>query len=90
MSLIKIELKNYSNPYNPTTKIKFLVPSVETHRDASLLVKLIVYDFLCNETATLVNEYKPAGHYEMEFNSHSDECQNLLSKHFTEINSVSH
>ncbi|MCL4279528.1 MAG: T9SS type A sorting domain-containing protein, partial [Ignavibacteriaceae bacterium] len=30
-----------------------------------------------NEVATLVNEEKPAGSYEVEFNSHSDEGQNL-------------
>jgi len=32
---------------------------------------------LGNEVVTLVNEYKPAGSYEVEFGSHSDEGQNL-------------
>jgi hypothetical protein len=36
-------------------------------------VRLKVYDILGNEGATLVNEYKPAGNYEIEFNSHSNE-----------------
>jgi len=30
-----------------------------------------VYDILGNEVATLVDEYKPAGNYEVEFNSSS-------------------
>ena len=59
--------QNYPNPFNPTTKIKFSVPSVETHRDASLQVKLIVFDILGNEVATLMDEQKPAGTYEVEF-----------------------
>ncbi|MDZ7622925.1 MAG: hypothetical protein U5J96_00535 [Ignavibacteriaceae bacterium] len=31
------------------------------------------------ERLSPVNEYKPAGTYEVEFNSHSDEGQNLSS-----------
>ncbi|MCW8803041.1 MAG: YCF48-related protein [Ignavibacteriaceae bacterium] len=61
--------QNYPNPFNPSTKIKFTVPLVEAHRDASLHVTLIVYDVLGNEIATLVNDEKPAGTYEVEFNS---------------------
>jgi hypothetical protein len=41
---------------------------VETHRDASLLTTLKVYDVLGKEIATLVNEEKTAGSYEIEFN----------------------
>ena len=40
---------------------------------------LKVYDVLGNEVATLVNEEKQPGVYEVEFNSHSDEGQNLSS-----------
>ncbi len=61
--------QNYPNPFNPSTKIKFTIPAVETHRDASLLTTLQVYDILGNEVATLVNETKPAGTYEVEFNA---------------------
>jgi hypothetical protein len=38
-----------------------------------------VYDLLGREIATLVNEEKPAGQYEVEFNSHSGEVRNLPS-----------
>jgi photosystem II stability/assembly factor-like uncharacterized protein len=54
--------QNYPNPFNPSTKISWqsTVGSWQT---------LKVYDMLGNEIATLVNEYKPAGYYEVEFNS---------------------
>jgi hypothetical protein len=73
--------QNYPNPFNPSTKIKFTIPFVETHRDASLLVILKVFDVLGNEVATLVNEAKPAGNYEIEFSmgSHSGNVRNLTS-----------
>jgi hypothetical protein len=53
--------QNYPNPFNPTTKLSFVVGH-------SSLVTLIVYDVLGNKVATLVNEYKPAGTYIVEFN----------------------
>jgi hypothetical protein len=61
--------QNYPNPFNPTTKIKFSIPAV-THRQAQsdIQVTLTVYDVLGEEIATLVNEQKPAGTYEVEFN----------------------
>jgi photosystem II stability/assembly factor-like uncharacterized protein len=57
--------QNYPNPFNPSTKIKFTVPVVETGHAPSL--QLVVYDILGNKIATLVNEEKPAGSYEAEF-----------------------
>jgi hypothetical protein len=45
----------------------------------SELVTLKVYDILGREIATLVNEEKTAGTYEVEFNSHSGEVRNLTS-----------
>jgi len=65
---INFELsQNYPNPFNPTTKISFTIPFVGT--GLALSVQLKVYDILGNEIATLVNEEKPAGKYEVEFNS---------------------
>lgn len=56
--------QNYPNPFNPSTTIKFSIPTSD-------FVTLKVYDILGNEVATLVNEYKPAGNFEVEFDSHS-------------------
>ena len=56
---------NYPNPFNPSTRIKYSIPFVETHRDASLLVTLKVFDILGNEIEKLVNEEKLAGTYEV-------------------------
>ncbi|MDY0083181.1 MAG: FG-GAP-like repeat-containing protein [Ignavibacteriaceae bacterium] len=70
--------QNYPNPFNPSTKIKYSIPSV-TLRQAQNenWVSLRVYDILGNEVATLVNAYKPAGNYEVDFNGHSDKGQTL-------------
>ncbi|OGV04748.1 MAG: hypothetical protein A3J84_05080, partial [Ignavibacteria bacterium RIFOXYA2_FULL_37_17] len=59
--------QNYPNPFNPTTKIKFTIPEEGTKH--SLLVQLKVYDVLGNEVETLVNEIKPAGNYEINFDA---------------------
>jgi len=54
--------QNYPNPFNPSTKISWQSP-VGSHQT------LKVYDIIGNEVATLVDEYKPAGSYEVEFDA---------------------
>ncbi len=51
---------NYPNPFNPSTIISYSVPEIE-------FVTLKVYDVLGSEVATLVNEEKSVGSYEVEF-----------------------
>jgi hypothetical protein len=61
--------QNYPNPFNPSTKIKFTISSVviASETKQSQLVTLKVFDILGNEVAILVNEEKPNGTYEVEF-----------------------
>ncbi|MCW9065553.1 MAG: T9SS type A sorting domain-containing protein [Ignavibacteriaceae bacterium] len=73
--------QNFPNPFNPSTKIKFEIPSVTLSEVEGSLVTLKVYDILGSEVATLVNENIPAGTHEVEFNaeSHTGEVRNLPS-----------
>jgi len=52
--------QNFPNPFNPTTKIIFNIATTG-------FTSLKVYDVLGNEVATLANEDKSAGEYEIEF-----------------------
>jgi photosystem II stability/assembly factor-like uncharacterized protein len=52
--------QNYPNPFNPSTSMQYTIGSRQ-------FVSLKVYDLLGREVATLVNEEKPAGEYEVEF-----------------------
>jgi hypothetical protein len=54
--------QNYPNPFNPTTIINYQIPKAGD-------VKLAVYDMLGREVMVLVNEFKPAGNYNIEFNA---------------------
>jgi photosystem II stability/assembly factor-like uncharacterized protein len=56
--------QNYPNPFNPETKLAFQIAQFG-------FVSLKVYDILGNEIATLLNEEKSVGIYEIEFNAAS-------------------
>jgi len=56
--------QNYPNPFNPTTKIYYQIPEIS-------FVTIKVYDVLGSEVATLLNEEKPLGNYEVNFNAAS-------------------
>jgi hypothetical protein len=73
VSNFKLE-QNYPNPFNPSTKISWQSP-IGSHQTLKVL------DILGREVATLVDEYRPAGNYEVEFNaaSHSGNVRNLPS-----------
>jgi hypothetical protein len=54
--------QNYPNPFNPSTKLSYNIAQ-------SGLVTLKIFDLLGNEIATLVNEIKPVGTYELNWNA---------------------
>ena len=54
--------QNFPNPFNPVTTIKYQVPELS-------FVTLKIYDVLGSEIITLVNEEKPIGSYEIEFDA---------------------
>jgi len=54
--------QNYPNPFNPSTSIQYAINSGQ-------FVSLKVFDVLGNEVASLVNEEKPAGSYEVKFSA---------------------
>jgi len=62
--------QNSSNPFNPTTKIKYVIPNViASGAKQSQFVTLKVYDVLGNEVATLVNKEQVPGVYEILFDA---------------------
>lgn len=54
--------QNFPNPFNPTTRIQYQLPSITE-------VSLKVYDILGNEVKELVNEQQEPGYYEVQFNA---------------------
>jgi hypothetical protein len=59
----KFELKqNYPNPFNPSTKITYFLAK-------SSFVNISVFDMTGKEVSVLVNENKPAGNHEINFDA---------------------
>jgi len=54
--------QNYPNPFNPSTSIRYQTP-----QDG--IVTLRIYDILGAVVATLINEEKTAGKYEVNFDA---------------------
>ncbi len=59
--------QNYPNPFNPSTKIRYTIPALTPSLSQRERVMLKVFDILGNEVATLVNDEKSPGTYEVEF-----------------------
>jgi hypothetical protein len=57
--------QNFPNPFNPVTSIKYRTSSLS----ASWRVRLVVYDLLGREVATLVNEEQASGDNAVSFNA---------------------
>ncbi len=64
--------QNYPNPFNPATTIQFSLP---VNSD----VKLVVYNMLGQEVATILDEQRSAGTHNVEWNSSNYNGVNLSS-----------
>ena len=54
--------QNFPNPFNPNTTVRYGITE-------KTFVELKVYDILCREVLTLVNEEQHAGYYEIKFDA---------------------
>ncbi len=59
--------QNYPNPFNPSTTISYTIP-VNVKGEKSN-VKLVIYDVLGREVATLVNKRQSTGSYEVVYDA---------------------
>ncbi|MCF7801083.1 MAG: T9SS type A sorting domain-containing protein [Candidatus Marinimicrobia bacterium] len=64
--------QNYPNPFNASTTIKYELP-----RDAR--IKLVLYNMLGQQVATLVDEHQTAGYRTIQWNGRNDFGQNVAS-----------
>jgi flagellar hook assembly protein FlgD len=53
--------QNYPNPFNPTTTINFSLPAASDAR-------LDIYNVIGERVTTLINEFLPAGRYQITWN----------------------
>ncbi len=61
--------QNYPNPFNPSTRIEYTVGGDRGQGSGVSAVRLVIYDVLGRTVATLVNEWKPAGIYTVQFSA---------------------
>ena len=54
--------QNYPNPFNPSTTIKYSVIKSD-------FIKIKIYDVLGREIKILINKFKQAGTYEVQFDA---------------------
>jgi len=60
--------QNYPNPFNPSTTIRFSIPKIDGNKSTQK-VRLKIFDLLGKEVATLIDEEKSPGSYEVVFNA---------------------
>lgn len=63
--------QNFPNPFNPSTTIRYSIPSFAADGKSLPKTTLKIYDILGREITTLVNDYKKPGIYEVNFNANN-------------------
>ena len=61
--------QNYPNPFNLSTTIRYTIAGSREYGVEGRETKIVVYDILGREVATLVNEKKAPGDYEVRFDA---------------------
>lgn len=63
--------QNYPNPFNPVTIIRYSIPNLNlsSSKNERDNVTLQIFDITGKEISTLINEFQPAGTYEIKFNA---------------------
>jgi hypothetical protein len=64
--------QNFPNPFNPTTKIVYTVPSEER-------IKITIYNLLGEEVKMLISEDHTVGKYTIEWNGHDNSNKKVAS-----------
>ncbi len=64
--------QNYPNPFNPTTEINYQLPKAAN-------VSIKIYNMLGQEVKTLVDEQKPAGSYNIQWNGRNNSGEQVSS-----------
>ncbi len=63
-----ILLRNYPNPFNPATTIKYSIPKTKNTLDESLVL-ISIYNVLGEKIVTLVNKRQKPGNYSVRFDA---------------------
>lgn len=88
---ISIELyQNYPNPFNPNTNIKFDIPRSTSGgaRGETQDVRIVIYNVLGSEVATLVNDHLAPGTYEITWYSEGMPSGVYFYKLYTDKNTL--
>jgi hypothetical protein len=59
--------QNYPNPFNPSTTIQYTVGGIRDQGSGLSEVRIVIYDLLGREVATLANSRQAPGTYEVRF-----------------------
>ncbi len=61
--------RNYPNPFNPTTTIKYSLTNKLVDHNAALNITLKIFDITGREITTLIKQEQPPGNYTVEFDA---------------------
>ncbi|OGG50092.1 MAG: hypothetical protein A3F84_02590 [Candidatus Handelsmanbacteria bacterium RIFCSPLOWO2_12_FULL_64_10] len=65
-------MKNYPNPFNPSTTISYTLPEAST-------VRLTIYNILGQQVRTLINNRQAAGIHAVQWDGHDDAGRSVAS-----------